>query len=331
LETPVAASVAAARRTAVTDELGRLEPVDPKSIWPHEAHDFTPWLLSNGDRLSEALGIDLELEASEHAVGGFSLDLVGRDITNDAVLIVENQLATTDHSHLGQVLTYAAGTGASTIVWIATAFREEHRQALDWLNETTGERTHFFGIELQVVKIGSSANAPLFNVVVQPNDWQKQVRAGTQAGATSEKGAAYVGFWRLLLDRIHSEHPEWTNATSRGPYNWLEMKAPIKGAKISNSFAQHDRLRHELYIDTGDGDRNMEIFDHLRDRRQQVESEYGRVLTWEELPGRRSCRIADYKDGCSIVDSDRHEEFVDWLLDAGERLRRALSVVALPL
>src|SRR4029453_13226344 len=132
-------------------ELGRLEAVDPRLIWAHEAHSFTPWLLENEDRLAEALGIDLELGAS---VGGYKLDLVGRDLTNDAVLIVENQLETTDHSHLGQVLTYAAGTAASTIVWIATAFREEHRQALDWLNENTGEQAHFFGIELQVVKIG---------------------------------------------------------------------------------------------------------------------------------------------------------------------------------
>ena len=87
------------------------------------------------------------------------------------------------------MLTYAAGTGASTIVWIATSCREEHRQALDWLNESTGEKTHFFGIELQVVRIGESPNAPLFNVVVQPNDWQKQVRTGTQTGAVSEKGS----------------------------------------------------------------------------------------------------------------------------------------------
>src|SRR5437667_8314691 len=122
-------------------ELGRLERVDPRLVWGHEADAFTPWLLENADRLAEALGIDLELEAAEHKVGGYSLDLVGRDITNDAVLIVENQLEMTDHSHLGQVLTYAAGTGASTIVWIATAFREEHRQALDWLNENTGEDT----------------------------------------------------------------------------------------------------------------------------------------------------------------------------------------------
>jgi hypothetical protein len=134
----------------MTTELGRIELVDPRSIWQHEAQDFTPWLLANADRLAEALGIDIEFEAAEHAVGGYSLDLVGRDITNDAVLIVENQPATTDHSHLGQVITYAAGTGASTIVWIATGFREEHRQPLDWLNESTDDKTQFFGVELQL-------------------------------------------------------------------------------------------------------------------------------------------------------------------------------------
>src|SRR5437764_12307274 len=109
-------------------DLGRLEHLDPRAVWANEAHDFTPWLLAHADHLAEALRIDLELDAAEHAVGGYWLDLVGRDLTNDTVLIVENQLGDTDHSHLGQVLTYAAGTGASTIVWIATSFREEHPQ-----------------------------------------------------------------------------------------------------------------------------------------------------------------------------------------------------------
>lgn len=314
----------------MTGELGRLEHVDPRTVWIHEAHDFTPWLLENADRLSEALGIDIEFDAAEHAVGGYSLDLVGRDITNDAVLIVENQLATTDHSHLGQVLTYAAGTGASTIVWIATSFREEHRQALDWLNESTGDGAHFFGIELQLVKIGYSEAAPLFNVVVQPNDWQKQVRTATQAGAVSGKGALYIQFWGRFLDRVHAEHPDWTRARAVGPQNWYEMKGPIKGCRISSSFAQGDRLRHELYIDTGDGDQNEEILQYLRDRQEQVETGYGHPLEWEELPTKRACRIAEYREGCPVADAERWDEYIAWFLDAGTRLRAALNTVALP-
>ena len=276
-------------------------------------------------RLSEALGIDIELEAAEHAVGGYSLDLVGKDITNDTILIVENQLEQTDHSHLGQVLTYAAGTQASTIVWIATSFREEHRQALDWLNESTDDKTHFFGIELQVVKIGESAHAPLFKVVAQPNDWQKQIRAVTQSRGLTGKGALYVEFWSRYLDRVHVERPEWTRARTAGPDNWLEMKSPIKGCRVSVSFAQNDRLRHELYIDSGDGDENLRIFEQFRARQDEIEAVYGRALTWEELPNRRACRIADYRDGCSVNEEDRYDEFISWFIDAGTRLRASFG------
>jgi hypothetical protein len=314
----------------MTIELSKLVHVDPRTVWLHEAHNFTPWLLENADRLAEALGIDIELEAAEHAVGGYSLDLVGRDITNDAVLIVENQLEPTDHSHLGQVLAYAAGTAASTIVWIATAFREEHRQTLDWLNENTGEDVHFFGVELQVVKIEDSSPAPLLNLVVQPNDWQKQVRAATQRSAVTGKGALYAQFWPKLLDRVHAEHPDWTRSRRAGPENWIEMKSPLRGAIISSSFAQGERLRHELYIDTGDGERNLEIFEHLRGQREAFDAAYGRPVEWEELPQRRACRVADYRENSGVADEAQHPDFVDWFLDASVRLRRALAAVDSP-
>jgi Domain of unknown function (DUF4268) len=309
-------------------ELGRLEPMDPRVVWPHEAHDFTPWLLDNADRLAEALGIDIELEAAEHAVGGYSLDLVGRDITNDAVLIVENQLAVTDHSHLGQVLTYAAGTGASTIVWIATAFREEHRQALDWLNESTGEKTHFFGIELQVVRIGQSVGAPLFQVAANPNDWQKRIHTVTRTGDLNGKRALYAQFWQRFLERVHAEHPDWTTARRLESQNWFDIKAPIRGCRIIGSFAQNSRLRHELYIDAGDAVENTRIFDQLHARRHEIETAYGRSLSWEDLPGRKACRVADYKDGCSITEEGRYDEYVAWFIDAGTRLRACLSASA---
>ena len=175
-------------------ELGRLEGVEVRTVWEHEARDFTPWLLDHADHLAETLGIDLELNQSEHSVGGFSLDLVGRDLTNDAVLIVENQLEGTDHNHLGQILTYAAGTDASSIVWIATSFREEHRQAIDWLNEQTRENIRFFGIELKVARIGTSLPAPLFNLVAQPNDSSRSApqprlgRSGPRPPCTRSSG-----------------------------------------------------------------------------------------------------------------------------------------------
>jgi Domain of unknown function (DUF4268) len=306
-------------------ELGRLERVDPRSIWEHEAANFTPWLLANAERLAEALGIEIELDVAEHAVGGYSLDLIGRDLSNGAVLIVENQLATTDHSHLGQVLTYAAGTAASTIVWIATAFREEHRQALDWLNENTGEATHFFGIELEVVRIGDSVSAPLFNVVVQPNDWQKQVRAATRSTGTGVRGSLYQEFWKRFFERLKAEHPDWRRGGTPPAQNWIDMTSPIKGTWFSCSFGQNDRLKAELNIDLGDATQNSELLDRFREHQQLIETSFGRPLSWEELPSRRSCRIADYLEGCNVDQNARYDEFIDWFFDAGARFRKALT------
>jgi hypothetical protein len=150
-------------------ELGRLREVPLREVWNHEALDLTPWLLTHADTLMDVLGIDLELFGSEHPVGSFAVDLVGRDQTHDCVLVVENQLTPTDHDHLGKLMTYAAGTDAKTVVWIAPTFRDEHRQALDLLNDLAGDRAHFFGIELAVVAIGDSAPAPLLRLRAQPN------------------------------------------------------------------------------------------------------------------------------------------------------------------
>jgi Domain of unknown function (DUF4268) len=304
--------------------LGRLAYVDPREVWIHEAHDLTPWLLENADVLSETLGIDLELTAAEHPVGGFSLDLFGRDLTNDAVLIVENQLEGTNHDHLGKLLTYAAGTAASTIVWIATGFRDEHRQALDWLNENTGEDVRFFGIVMQVVEIHGPVRAPLLKLVAEPNDWQKHVRAVTHAGRLEGKSAHYVEFWRKFLDAVKSQFPSWTRATKPNSANWFSMTSVIPGAQISCSFSQGGRLRHELYIDSGDGEANLTTFNTLLSQRAALEATYGRPLQFEELEGKRACRIADYTDG-DVTVIERHDEFIAWFLDAGQRMRAALG------
>lgn len=309
--------------------LGRLEAVPPRTVWTHEAGDFTPWLLDNGDRLADALGIELELTAREHAVGLFAVDLIGRDLTNDAVLLVENQLESTDHGHLGQLLTYAAGTDAATIVWIATTFREEHRQALDWLNQQTSEDTRFFGIELQVVRIGDSAPAPLFRLLAQPNDWQKHVRTVARAERTGGKSEAYHAFWTRYLERVHAEHPDWTRARVPSRDNWMDQTCGWRGAHFSVNFAR-GRLRHELYVDSPDPEQVTAVYDHLNAHRDVLEQRYGRALSWEPLPNRRASRIADYYEEADVTETDRHDEFIDWFFDAGQRMREALAAIPPP-
>ncbi|HEX7060043.1 MAG TPA: hypothetical protein VF176_09355 [Solirubrobacterales bacterium] len=196
-------------------ELGKLTKVeDIRAIWPHERYDFSKWLLDNDDHLAEVLGIDLELEHQEEPVGDFSLDLIGRDHTNQATLMVENQLEATDHSHLGQVLLYAAGTGAGTIVWVAREFRPEHRDALSWLNQNTGEEFHFFGVEVEVVQIDESAPAPLLTLAVEPSERQRKIRQRVDVSQLSGKPKLYADFWTRFIERVRTEHPGWTR---RGP------------------------------------------------------------------------------------------------------------------
>lgn len=306
--------------------LSRLAPVAVRDIWTHEAHAFTPWLLANQEHLAEALGIELELTGSEHAVGGFKLDLIGHDITHQGVLIVENQLEATDHSHLGQLMTYVAGTDAATVVWIATEFREEHREAIDWLNRRTDEDVRFFGVVVEAVQIDDSRPAPLLTVIAKPNDWQKRVHASaTRSTSGGAKWDAYAEFWQRYLDRVRAEHPAWTRSAD-GPRgdNWFQTISPVPGSYIAASFAQGRRLRHELYIDNGNAESNAATLASLEERRGQLEHQYGRPLTFEPLLGRRACRVAEYRADADILALDRHDEYLDWFIDAGVRLRRAL-------
>lgn len=315
----------------MTIELSRLEALDPRHVWFHEAHDFTPWLLKNADALADVLGIDMELTAAEHPVGTFSLDLVGQDLTHGSVLMVENQLTATDHTHLGQLVTYAAGTDARTVVWMATSFREEHRQALDFLNTLGGGDVRFFAVEIGVVRIGMSQPAPLFKVVAQPNDWHAQVATATKATAqaASGKGQYYMAFWTRFLERIHTERPGWTKAHKPGPYNWLPMPSPFKGGGVSYiaNFPAGGKLRYELYIDTGDADANLALFNALQAQQSDIENAYGAPLSWEDLPGKQACRIAAYGSG-DVTNPDGHDTYVDWFIQAGTKLRQALEPYA---
>lgn len=310
----------------MTTQLGRLEALDPRAVWVHEAHQFTPWLLDNADALASVLGIDLELSAAEHPVGGFALDLVGRDLTNNCVLIVENQLTTTDHGHLGQILTYAAGTDAGTVVWMATAFREEHRQALDFLNDLGGEKVRFFGVEIGVVRIGPSEPAPLFKLRAQPNDWHAEVAAAAKSTSQQAgKAPLYQAFWSRFLERVRIERPGWTNAQKPQTANWFEMPSPLKGGPYyAVSFAHGGKLRNELYIDYGNAEQNTALFDSLAAQKELIEGQYGAPLSWEDLPEKRACRIADYSHG-DVSNGDQFDRYIDWFFDSGTRLRPAID------
>jgi hypothetical protein len=301
-------------------ELGTLKTVDLRTIWKKEDRDFTPWLLENSDRLAEALGIDIELHEAEHSVGTFSLDLLGKSPGTDEVIIVENQLEQSDHTHLGQIMTYAGGTDAKIVVWIAPRFREEHRSALDWLNENTIEGVRFFAVEISAVQIGDSMPAPLFNVVVKPNDWGKAIKASTNSGGNSEREVAYKDFWSEYLLQVRTKHPEWTKASADYYQSWLVLRSGMPRILYSTFFS-----REGLFSCLETQDDNHEYFNILLEHKDSFESAFGEELVWNEVEGRRSCRISVEFENANILQEQDHEKYLSWLLDTQERFRLAFE------
>ncbi len=305
-------------------EIGTLVKKDPREVWPHEAHDFTPWLFAHPEVLGEALGMDLRLEATEHPVGVFSLDLIGVDESTQERVIIENQLEFSDHGHLGQLMTYAAGAEATNIVWVARGFKEEHRAALDWLNSRTGEDTRFFAVTLSVVTIGDSMPAPLLEVVVRPNDWGKTVKESESK--VSGKGLLYQEFWGQFLERVQAEHPDWTNAKKPTNASWMTMSVGTSSVWLALSFRKSG-LSTELYFGSSDQNVNETQFSAAQDRKAEFEAAFGGPLNWDLLPNNKASRIIAYADAPGIEDVEAWSAYLEWFIDQVTRFRHALKVI----
>ena len=185
-------------------QFGELKDVTLREVWEHEAHDFTPWLAANIERLSKAIGIPMELEGTEVAVEQFSADIVARNPTDGSRVLIENQLEGSDHTHLGQILTYLAGLQAQTVIWVARDFDESHRSAIRWLNDHTVDPFKFFAVRVRVVQIADSPLVPLFEILERPSGWERNIRA-TVEGDTSERTQFRREFWSEYATRYPND------------------------------------------------------------------------------------------------------------------------------
>lgn len=292
-------------------ELSKIEKVDLREIWPHEAQDFTPWLAENINELSEELGMDLELQEQEAPVGGYSLDILAHDLGSNRPVIIENQLEGTNHDHLGKLLTYASGYDANVVVWIAREFRDEHRQALDWLNQRTDENTEFFGVIVELWKIDDSRPAVNFNLVSTPNEWLKENMSGkSQSGiATSERGERYRIFFQDLIDTLREEH-KFTTARKALPTNTRDFTSGHSGVSYTTIFTWDDQAAVMVYIAD-----NKNLFERLSEARVCIESEIGESLEWDSVDDRKACRILATRPGNINQDQQTLEQIQDWMVD----------------
>jgi hypothetical protein len=262
--------------------LGRLEKVNLRTYWQREDTDFTPWLGSeeNIALLGESIELELEVQEQEASVGPFRADILCRNTADNSFVLIENQLERTDHTHLGQLLTYAAGLDAVTLVWIVERFTEEHRAALDWLNRITDDGFHFFGLEIELWRIGDSVPAPKFNLVAKPNDWSKTVReAATAPGALSESGRLQSEYWAALAGYLEGHGAAFRSPKAR-PRTWqtwglgrsyIQLVAYVNVRNKNNAVC--------IYLSGPDAEAHYQL---LYDQREDLEAALGFPLEWEK-------------------------------------------------
>lgn len=306
--------------------LGRLERVELRDIWLSEASDFTPWLAreDNLKVLSDTLGIELECEAQERPVGPFRADILCKDIQTDRWVLIENQLERTDHRHLGQLLTYASGLEAFTIIWIAECFTEEHRSTLDWLNRITGEGIRFFGVEVELWKIGGSAAAPKFNVISKPNEWSQSIVDQVRGlDDVSEIRNLQRSYWEAFQVVLNNAAGVIRGNKKPQPQAW--MSYPIgKVHFLLNAVMVRTKgqVRAELYIS---GKHAKSYLGLLKAQREEIERELECALVWEELPSRRDCRVALYLSDVDPEDKTQWARQHEWLAIRLNKMHRVFA------
>ena len=309
--------------------LGKIEAVPLREVWPDEAKHFTPWMATDEglELLGNTIGVELELLGTEKSVGRFKADIVAKVISQDDdenIVIVENQLNQTDHDHLGKVITYAAGHKAKIVVWIARKFTDEHRQAIEWINQNSTEDISYFALEITLLKIGASAPAAEFNIVSRPNEWAKAVRA-SQAKEFSEVKLDQLKFWEELIE--HSEElPEAALRLSRKPrpQHWYNIAIGRSGFRLTltvNSVLQ--RVGCEIYIYD---DNAKSYFDLLILKKEEIENELGYKLEWQELEDKKGSRIAIYESGLYEREEER-QELIAWLYEKGVEFSNAFGPI----
>ena len=306
--------------------LGRLERIEElREIWEREDQDFTPWLAEEESLsiLGQALNMELQLDAQEKAVGPFSADILCTNTDDNSKVLIENQLEKTNHTHLGQLLTYAAGLHTVSIVWIARQFTDEHRATLDWLNKITDTKFRFFGLEVELWRIGTSDPAPKFNIVSKPNDWSRSISQAVRNTANqtlSELQKLQLKYWESLKEfgERQSKILRFQSPRAQRGYSFGIGKTDVMLVALVNSRTSQITVRFESFGDTGKA-----FFGLLYKDKEEIEQELGFALDWQRLDNKKASNISYSRDG-DIKRTEQWEEFHEWMIAHLEALDKVL-------
>ena len=310
-----------------------LEPVDLRTVWPDESSNFTPWLAEPESLtlLGDELGLTLEPRGTEQAVGSFSADIFCRRLDGgsdeESWVVIENQYGRSDHDHLGKQLTYTAGLNGRTVVWIAEGFRDEHRAALDLLNTSTTQDYAYFGVEIELLKIGSSLPAPRFNIVVQPNDWTRTVRPIGAGGELSETRQLQLDFWTDFQRLMESDTK--IPVTQPAPRPYVTHRVGVSGVRVVSFFTTWNSATQNYA--TGEvrvameffGRSRRERFDQLEEQADLIKNEAGQPYLWQPWESESILRVMVRRDA-EIENRQEWPEYQAWLKTEVKRMFRVV-------
>lgn len=293
-------------------KIGKLQEVEIRDLWHHEQYDFSAWLVKDDNiaMMNEKLGLTLVDINTEAYVGAYRCDIVAVDETTGIKVIIENQLENSNHDHLGKIITYASGLDAKVIVWIVKEARDEHRSAIEWLNNNTSKDINFFLIELHAYKIGDSDPAPMFQIIEQPNDFIKESKNNKSADAMNKSLSERVEFWTMFNEHIINRGKPFSVRKATTDH-WYDIAIGTSAAHISVTLVNKDSfVGVELYINS-----NKALFDKLYEDREAIEKQLGFIMDWQRLDTTKANRILYRINGLNFDDHSNYDALIDEAID----------------
>tara|TARA_B100000508_G_scaffold137942_1_gene133262 strand:+ start:2696 stop:3628 length:933 start_codon:yes stop_codon:yes gene_type:complete len=302
-------------------DIGKIKKVPLREVWEREDKHFSKWLSENIEYLGEVLGLTVNVLSVEEPVGPYRVDVYGEDEFGGRV-IIENQLEKTDHSHLGQILTYMVNLDAKTAIWITSNPVEEHAKVVEWLNETTPHDMYFYLVKVEAVQIESqSIVAPLFSVVEGPTQERKEI--GVEKKEYAARHHERKKFWSRFLEYANSK-TDLTKNLSTSTESWIGIGAGSTGLNY-NFVVSKKYARVELYLNKGTQEENKKVFDYFAEDKEAIEEKFGDKLTWERMDENVTCRIKWQLDDVSVSNEDDWPKMNEFMVDGMLRMKKAFN------
>lgn len=303
--------------------IGKLESVDVRKLWVHEQYDFSAWLAkeANLSILGETLGISFTDVETEKFVGSYRCGIVAKDDNNkDKIVIIENQLERSDHDHLGKIITYASGLDASTIIWIVTNARTEHKSAIEWLNNNTISNITFFLIELKAYRIGDSLPAPKFEIAEMPNDFVKNANTKSGDKILNRSKAARYDFWTRLIEYSSNSVESMLSILKNRKANtddWMSVSIGTSKAHLEIKLSDKDHcIRIVLYISD-----DKELYYLLENMKEDIEKDAEHPLIWRNFDSLKKSEIIFEIPGLNFDDDSNYDDLMRDTLENIVRLK----------